>query len=205
MPPSALSRAARVYRDVDDATRTALFQFAPPWRIPEPMGALQTFEASLGQANLFVAEHHRHHEPTQGHLFSVGLRDDRMVLGYAIVGRPVARRLDDGCTAEVLRVATLGTRNACSKLYGAIRRRLRQHNAAVRAGLESAIESRWLASRSIRRIVTYTLADVETGASLRAAGFTSDHLSPGGDWGRTARPRCTRHPTGRKLRWVATI
>lgn len=37
----------------------------------------------------------------------------------AIVGRPVARHLDDGWTLEVTRLATDGSANACSALYGA--------------------------------------------------------------------------------------
>jgi hypothetical protein len=39
-----------------------------------------------------------------------------------IAGRPVARRLDDGKTLEVLRVCTDGTPNANSFLYGRIKR-----------------------------------------------------------------------------------
>lgn len=75
------------------------------------------------EANELVARWHRHHLPPQGDRFRVGCAEDgERICGVAIVGRPVARRLDDGWTVEVLRVATDGTKNACSFLYGAARR-----------------------------------------------------------------------------------
>jgi hypothetical protein len=88
--------------------------------------------------------------------------------------------LDDGWTAEVTRVCTDGTRNACSILYGAC----------------------WRAARALgyRRLVTYTLAH-ESGASLRAVGWRLIGQAGGGSWSRAARPRVDRHPTQCKLRW----
>lgn len=74
---------------------------------------------SLAEANAFVAEHHRHHKPVVGHKFSIGCTDGEKIVGVAIVGRPVARYLDDGWTLEVNRCCTDGTRNACSILYAA--------------------------------------------------------------------------------------
>lgn len=72
---------------------------------------------ALGTANRFVRAYHRHSRPVIGHLFSLGLFGDDLTLhGVAIVGRPVARALDDGRTVEVTRLATDGTRNACSRL-----------------------------------------------------------------------------------------
>ena len=58
---------------------------------------------SLAEANAFVAEHHRHHKPVVGHKFSIGCTDGEQIVGVAIVGRPVARYLDDGWTLEVNR------------------------------------------------------------------------------------------------------
>lgn len=52
--------------------------------------------------------------PPAGHKYSIGVAKDEMLVGVAIVGRPVARLLDDDHTLEVVRVATDGTRNACS-------------------------------------------------------------------------------------------
>ena len=140
---------------------------------------------SLRDANRFVADHHRHHGPVRGHKFAIGVADDRGALrGVAIAGRPVARLLDDGTHLEVLRVATDGTPNACSLLYGAV----------ARAG----------AAIGYRRadILTYTLA-TESGTSLRAAGWVPVAHTPGQPWDRPGRPRADRHPTVDKIRWHA--
>lgn len=99
----------------------------------------------------FVAEHHRHHEPPRGHKFSIGVCDDDGILrGVAMIGRPIARHLDDGLTAEVNRTCTDGTPNANSALYGAAWR------------IASAM--------GYRRLVTYT-QEGEPGTSLTAAGW----------------------------------
>jgi len=146
---------------------------------------LSVFPASLAEANAFVAQHHRHHGPVVGHKFSLAVADGAgAVRGVAIVGRPLARRLDDGLTLEVLRVATDGCPNACSALYGACRR------AAFALGF--------------RRLVTYTLKD-ESGASLAGAGWRLIGEAGGGSWNRQSRPRVDRHPTQKKLRWEAPL
>src|SRR5258707_13750897 len=63
---------------------------------------------------------HRHLEPPRGHKFCTGVANDLNVLvGVAIVGRPVARLSQDGLTLEVTRTATDGTRNAGSMPYAA--------------------------------------------------------------------------------------
>lgn len=133
-------------------------------------------------ANAFVEQHHRHHKPVVGHIFAIGAAVGQQVVGVCIVGRPVARRLQDGWTAEVTRVATDGTRNACSFLYGAA----------------------WRVARSLgyRRLVTYTLPH-EGGASLRGAGWRCLGEAGGGSWSRTERPRVDRAPTQTKIRWEA--
>ena len=71
---------------------------------------------SLKEANAFVERYHRHHGSVVGHKFSIGCSDGEKIVGVAIVGRPVARYLDDGWTLEVNRLCTDGTRNACSML-----------------------------------------------------------------------------------------
>ena len=137
-------------------------------------------------ANKFVRRLHRHSRPTIGAIFCVGVADDT-VRGVAIVGRPIARRLDDGATVEILRVATDGARNACSMLYGACRRIAREMGYA--------------------RVLTYTLPE-EGGASLRAAGFKFDGDAGGSAsmWhnreGRTAQP-IGDDLVGGKWRWIA--
>lgn len=136
-----------------------------------------TFKA----ANEFVAKLHRHHRPVVGCKFCVSVKDGDQLRGVAIVGRPVARGLDDGFTVEVNRCCTDGAPNACSMLYRAAWR------AAVALGYT--------------RLVTYTLPD-EGGASLRAAGFVLDGRTAGGSWDTPARRRDDKAPTEPKLRWV---
>lgn len=80
---------------------------------------------NLKTANAFVQQYHRHHKPTRGHKFSIGVSENGALVGVAICGRPVARRLDDGYTLEVNRLCTDGTPNACSILYAAAYRAAR--------------------------------------------------------------------------------
>jgi hypothetical protein len=123
----------------------------------------------LKQANEFVAQHHRHSLPTVGGKFAVGATDDTGILvGVAVAGRPVSRRLDDGLTLEVLRVCTDGTANACSFLYA----------RCAKIGRLMGYE----------RIVTYTLAS-EGGASLRAVGATPTGPLESHEWANPNRPR----------------
>lgn len=67
---------------------------------------------NLKTANAFVQQYHRHHKPTRGHKFSTGVSDSGSLVGVAICGRPVARRLDDGYTLEINRLCTDGTPKA---------------------------------------------------------------------------------------------
>lgn len=149
--------------------------------------SLEIVPVTLEVANDFVRRHHRHHKPTPGHKFSIGVarieatacpEDPRLaewasrLCGVVIVSRPVAAKLDDGETVEITRCCTDGTRNACSMLYGAARRAAR--------------------SMGYKRVLTYTLPD-EGGASLRAAGFRIDKEAAGG-------PSRWWHKPGRALR-----
>lgn len=134
-------------------------------------------------AAAFVSEHHRHHTPPVGHLFSIGAYRGDELVGVVIVGRPVARRRDDGLTAEVTRLCVRdGEPNACSFLYG----------KAARAAL----------AMGFRRIGTYTLAR-EGGASLRAAGWTLIGETPGKSWSVPSRPRNDKHPLEPRQLWEA--
>jgi hypothetical protein len=131
--------------------------------------SLDLVPVSFADACAFVAEHHRHHAPPVGHKFSLGVAAGTVLVGVAIVGRPVARLYDDGRTLEVTRVATDGTAHAASMLYAAA----------------------WRASKALgfRRLVTYTQYG-EPGTSLRAAGWTviaERPARPG--WDRPSRPR----------------
>jgi hypothetical protein len=134
----------------------------------------------LGEANDFVALHHRHHKPVVGHRFSIGVREEQFLVGVAIVGRPVARNTDYRACCEVSRLCTDGTKNACSFLYAACAR------AAAALGY--------------LRIQTFIL-DSETGVSLKAAGWVFDHMSAGGSHTRKNRPRRDDQPQCPKQLW----
>jgi hypothetical protein len=137
---------------------------------------------TLAEANAFIARHHRHHKPVPGMKFCVGVENNDAIVGVAIVGRPVARMLDDGYTLEVNRTCTDGTKNANSALYGACRR------AVFALGY--------------RRLITYTLPS-ESGASLRGSGWRCLGAAGGGKWSRPSRGRVDTHPLELKLKWEA--
>lgn len=143
-------------------------------------GRLSVCPLTLAEANAFVERHHRHSVPTVGHKFSVGAAVDGEIVGVAIVGRPVARGLDDGWCLEVLRVCTDGTSNACSMLYATC----------------------WRAARALgyRKVVTYTLKS-ETGASLRAAGYRIVGEVTKRSWDTPSRPRVDRDERQERFRW----
>lgn len=105
---------------------------------------------TLRAANDFVEAHHRHSARTSndGGKFAIGLEFSGELVGVAIVGRPVARLLQDGGTAEVLRccVSPAAPKGAPSALY--------QRCARI-----------WQLMGG-KRIVTYTLKR-ESGASMR--------------------------------------
>jgi hypothetical protein len=142
--------------------------------------------ATLAQLNEAVTILHRHHKPVQGHRFSLLVKDDAgIVRGACSVGRPVSRELDPYMIAEVTRLVTDGTYNACSILYA----------AAARA----------CAAMGFKRIQTYIL-DSEPGTSLKASGWVLDGHTSGGDWNHgTHKNRRTDQPQGPKQRWVKDL
>ena len=86
---------------------------------------------------------------------------------------------------EVTRLVTDGTKNACSMLYA----------AAARVAKELGYQ----------RIQTFIMAD-EPGTSLKAAGWTDDGESGGGDWTRTSKPnRRQDQPQCPKRRYVKML
>lgn len=145
---------------------------------------LETVPVTLKEAARFVAEHHRHHPRFTGARFAIGVAVDGEIVGVAVVGNPVAREFNDGFTAEVTRLCTDGSRNACSKLYAAS----------------------WRAWRAMggRKLVTYTLPS-EGGASLRAAGWRIVGEVDGREWDTPSRPRVEAAgvQTLDKIRWEA--
>lgn len=132
-------------------------------------------------ADAYVRQHHRHHGVPVGALWRHAAHDDAgLLVGVAVIGRPVSRALDDGLTCEVTRLCTDGAPNACSMLYSASRR---------------AAEA-----KGYRRGLTYILAS-ESGASLRAAGWRPLWAVKGRSWDCQSRPRTDKHPTEDKQAW----
>lgn len=127
----------------------------------------------------FVEKNHRHHKPTVGCKFCAGLYEGDSLVGCAICGRPVSRRLDDGLTCEINRLCTDGTRNACSMLYGAC--------------------CRIAKAMGYKLIITYIL-ESENGASLKASNFTCDGVAGGTHW-TGERNRGQPIPNEMKTRW----
>lgn len=146
--------------------------------------SLEITPITFAEANAFVKKHHRHHAPVQGCKFCLAVSHQEKVVGVAIVGRPVARRLDNGWTLEVNRCCTDGTKNACSMLYAAA----------------------WKATKALgyKRLITYTLPG-EGGASLRASNWKCIGLRGGGNWNVKSRPRVDTDQIlqGQKLLWEA--
>ncbi len=136
---------------------------------------------TLKQLNEYVEKHHRHHKKVQGHRFSLGLIDDNnKLIGACSVGRPVSRGCDPWLTAEVTRLVTDGTYNACSILY----------SAAARA----------CKAMGFTKIQTYILEE-ELGTSLKASGWKFEEVVKGRAWVHTKGFRNNDHPLGDKQRW----
>ena len=153
------------------------------------LDSLKVVPISIKEANLFVANFHRHNKPCTGAKFAIGAVSSNLV-GVAIVGRPVARKLDNNFTAEILRVCVNeeSPKNTCSFLYGKCWRIWQQMG-----GL---------------RIITYTL-QTESGSSLKGSGFKI--MGETGGWkegtGWTTRPNREWQPViGQlKFRWEKLV
>lgn len=141
---------------------------------------LEIVPMTLKEANAFVEQHHRHHKPVTGHKFSIGCSDGEKIVGVAIVGRPVARYLDDGWTLEVNRLCTDGTRNACSMLYSAS----------------------WRAAKAMgyKKVITYIL-ESENGSSLKASGWKCVGKAGGLQWTGKRRPTVELYPQQMKIKF----
>lgn len=149
--------------------------------LPLPSLRMALQPMTLREACDYVERHHRRSAPPRGMKFALGAAKGDELLGVAIVGRPVARAIDDGWTLEVLRNCTAGHRNVCSFLYGAA----------------------WRATRALgyRRLITYTLK-TEPGTSLVASGWRVVGEVAAKSWDCPSRPRDPGDPQLR-LRWEA--
>ena len=147
--------------------------------------SLQVVPITYQEANAFIDKIHRHHPPVLRAKFCIGATKDGKLVGVLTAGRPVARKTCQVSVIEVTRLATDGTHNACSILYGAAAR------AAKAMGYS--------------KIQTFIL-DIETGSSLKASGWVLDGVSAGGAWKRTdGQKRNNLHPLNSKSRWAKDL
>lgn len=145
--------------------------------------ALHTVPITRAEAQRYVEENHRYLGKVVGAKFQVAVacaKQDKIV-GVLIAGRPIARHLDDGFTLEIRRCCTDGTKNACSKLYGAI--------------------CKTAHALGYKKVITYTSKGQGSGASLKASGFKIISESPGTPWNHKGRPRVDLNPNQAKFRW----
>lgn len=141
-------------------------------------GTLLRTHIELAEANAFIARHHRHHKRIPWHRFSLGAMIDGRLVGVATCGRPLGGQCQDRWL-EVTRLASDGTRNVCSFLYGACAR------AAFALGYA--------------RVQTYILKS-ESGVSLKAAGWQFERMSHPAGWHKRGRP-LPGHLQDRKQLW----
>ena len=147
--------------------------------------SLRIIPITQKEANAFIEMYHRHHPPVIGAKFCIGVMSEEKLVGALIAGRPVARGCCQVSIVEVTRLATDGTRNACSILYGAAAR------AAKALGYA--------------KIQTYILSK-EPGASLRASGWILEGVVRGRSWKRSdGAARSNVHPLSDKTRWVKEL
>jgi hypothetical protein len=118
---------------------------------------LKVIPLSLKQANEFVTKYHRHNKRCIGHKFSIGAEYKGKLVGVAIIGRPVARKLDNQFTLEINRNCVLddAPKGTCSFLY----------SKAIKI---------WQ-SMGGKKIITYTL-ETESGSSLKAVNFIKETM-----------------------------
>lgn len=138
----------------------------------------------LKVANQFVGQFHRHNKQVLNHKFSIGVFEGSELMGVAIVGRPIARRLDDGMTLEVLRTCTKpgAPKGTNSKLYGHCKKIVQV--------------------MGYKRLITYTLKS-ESGMSLKAVGaIPGAELKGSKGWSNNVRKRDFQEIYGKdKVRW----
>ena len=139
---------------------------------------------TLKDANKFVNQYHRHNKDCRGHRFSIGAIYKDELVGVAIIGRPIARKIDQKVIAEVLRncVKPDAPKGTCSFLYA------------------KAIQA-WQVLGG-KKIITYTL-ETEKGSSLKAVSFKDVSKTPVFKYGWTNRKNRILPETQkvRKVRW----
>ena len=147
------------------------------------MSKLEIVPISLAEAQEFVENHHRHLGKVAGAKFQIGLANDDYICGVVVVGRPLARLINDGWTLEVTRCCTDGTKNANSMLYAAA----------------------WRTTRAMgyKRLITYTHVN-ESGTTMKAAGWKCVGKTKGASWHSENRPRIHKGLIIDKYKWEVT-
>ena len=140
---------------------------------------IQKIELSV--ANEYVKRYHRHHNKVVGHKFSIGVYYKTILVGVAICGRPVSRRLDNSKTLEIYRICTVGTKNAVSKLCSYV--------------------IKYAKLKGYEKVITYTFMS-ENGSSLKASNFVLEKENAGGLFWTGKREHKSKEL---KKRWSYTI
>lgn len=139
----------------------------------------------------WIDDIHRHLDAPQGALFAVSVRYNGELVGAATAGNPprvwqgTGRFVITRCAVrQDLPAVSNHSAPVCTMLYGAL----------CRAGKALGYAEAW----------TYTLPG-ESGASLRAAGFTYMGETGGGEWSRPSRSRLPAKQPSRKGRWMRRL
>jgi hypothetical protein len=135
---------------------------------------------TIREARELLAQWHRRRPKCHAARFAVAVAAGGTIRAVALCGNPVAVLAEnlDGDVLEVLRAATDGTPNACSRLQAAVDRVAR--------------------AMGYRMLVTYTDPD-EGGSSLRASGWRGPTQTKGGD--RSNRPGRRSGAQPKRWRW----
>lgn len=152
--------------------------------VAEARARLRVRPITQSAAFAWLGREHKHLPPPAGWLFGVAVESDGALCHVVVLGRPTARALQNGLTAEVTRAASPKTHaptpHAASKGLAAITR------AALALGYT--------------RLVSYTRSD-EKGTTYRAAGWWPTAITDGGEWSRPSRSRKAAVQPCRKVRW----
>ena len=155
---------------------------------PENAEKLYVIPVSKEKASEFITYIHRHHLPLDFGTYALGVcTADGVIHGVAIIGRTTTQHFDEETNhwvQEVRRVATDGTKNACSCLYAAA--------------------WRFVSAMGYRKLISYTLPE-EGGASLRALGWKRVDNVGGNPWAHRSKRGYDIHPVGKKTRWEVEL
>lgn len=137
---------------------------------------------TLNDANAFVGIEHRHCGRVVGMKFALAAYLRGRLVGVVIVARTTSRALHTPLRAEITRLATDGTSNACSFLYQRAKR-------VVQAMGYTSLK-------------TYTRTD-ESGASLRAIGACCEAEIKARSWAKSSkkRRRTDKSTPSARYRW----